>query len=74
MYLGLARGWPRCYLGLVQVFFRVGLGINLGWFRVHVGLASGFFKVGLVIYSWLVQGWDLCRVGLWIIWVCLGFI
>ena len=52
----MVRGWFRCYVGLVQGFFRVGLGIVLGWFWVYVGRVSGFFKVGLVIYFWLVQG------------------
>jgi len=77
--LGLVRGCFRCYLELVQGFFRLGLEIILGWFKALVGLVSRFFKVGLVIYFWLVQGWFriyayLCRVGLWFIWVCLGFI
>ena len=56
MYLGFVCGWFRCYLGLVQGFFGVGLGVILGWFKVYVGLVSGVFTVGLVIYFWLVQG------------------
>ena len=66
----MVRGWFRCYVGLVQSFFRVGLGSTLGWFWVYVGRVSGFVKVGLVIYFWLVQGW----VGLWFVSVCLGFL
>ena len=45
MYLGLVRGWFKCYLGLglVQGFFKVGLGVILGWFKIYVG----FFPVSL---------------------------
>ena len=65
----MVRGWFRCYVGLVQGFFRVGLGIILGWCWVYVGRFSAFFKVGLAIYFWLVQGWLRIYVGL----VCGSF-
>ena len=73
MYVGLARGWCRCYSGLFfQGFFKEGcLGFFLGWFRAYVGRVSGFFKVGLVIDFWLVQGWFRLYVDL--ICVFLGF-
>ena len=66
MYLGLVRGWCRCYLGLVRGFFSVGLGVILSWFKIYVGFVCPVFKFGLVQ--------DLCGIGLWFIWVCLGSI
>ena len=46
MYLGLVRGWFRCYLRLVQGFFRVGSCLfnkcSLGIFRVCLRLVYGF--------------------------------